>query len=823
MKRFLVVALGLVVLTACDDAVRPVGEEPEIGRPNIAITNAMDTYGFVDEFFSFLKPLVDDPQVVGTTLNTNLLPVIELWQKDQLVIELPGTPHACTGLSIPGDPGGATYSALAVFTPEVNLDGTAYHYGWKSSDEPVGGLQELVDYRLCVKITLAAPGGALQQVVGWRDVRPEKSTDPNNPAGVPYLFENGRNIPIEFWLSSKSQCYDALGNVIDCTIATFDYFGGTATCDDAQCGWFQPEGGIPMGELQTFEIRYVTCTDYNDDNTIEYLDIANPQYFGCLEVTTYASYDWETVAFPAGAIAASCRDVGVLGPQDERLLLHVEAPFSKNVYALPTRPFDLNCVGGSTTASLAPDASFGEKLVHYARRGVQTVLPWASPPPLEAAHAGFGGGTSLSCRAPEAFDEGPQTVGEETCASPALTSGPAAVDPIPAGDPVTFRMVWALPAKISARLQVTSLGPPLTTTNWIDPVSASSGETLRPAVLVTDECEPDSGDDGTGTIIVEDCSDVTTQPAVGAKVTFELSDGSTVVNTTGSDGIAYAPWLLTSPGLYTATASGLGIGVDPSLASVTLSPPPAEGAYQDHIGNLSVLLLQPKVQFTASVCSDKEFLLGQGVDPSDYDGSVTIPISLSGSDSDVAYLYWATDCYRTYFAFVVPQAPDFTNTLRLVFVDDLESRFGFDPANPVQFSAVPDIGDDLWLVAFDKDKKSPTYQQWQVEDWHIADDCTGNSKQSECGKSDLAAGHTDDLIPGYGGGAYLYEGGTVYEFARVFPADPADADPFDFSLPGIGESEWIAFYLTSNRGNAPQADLEWPDFRLFYPIEIVRQ
>ena len=64
---------------------------------------------------------------------------------------------------------------------------------------------------------------------------------------------------------------------------------------------------------------------------------------------------------------------------------------------------------------------------------------------------------------------------------------------------------------------------------------------------------------------------------------------------------------------------------------------------------------------------------------------------------------------------------------------------------------------------------------------------------------------------------------TVYEFARVFPADPADADSYDFTLPPVGGSTWIAFYLTSNKGNAPQADLEYPDFRVFLPIQIVRQ
>jgi hypothetical protein len=389
-------------------------------------------------------------------------------------------------------------------------------------------------------------------------------------------------------------------------------------------------------------------------------------------------------------------------------------------------------------------------------------------------------------------------------------------------------MVWALPSKIVARYQVTALGPPLTTTNWIDPVSAAPNGLLRPAVLVTDECKPDT-DPYTlpdGTLHYETCGDPTDtpQPVEGARVTFEFPNGIAQQVPTNADGIAYAPWTVpTTAGLYTATASGLGIGVDTLLRSVTLSPPPAVGTYQDHVGNNAVLLQAPKVKFEASICSDKSYLLDEGVDPADYDGSVEIPISLSGSSSDVAYLYWATDCYRAYFAFVVPDAPDFTNTLRMVFVDDLVSRFGFDPANPVEFSAVPEVGDDIWLVEYDTDKKSTTYGEWKVEDWHVADDCTGSSKQSECGRSDVSAGHSDDLVPGNGGGAYMLGSSTVYEFARVFPADPADADSYDFTLPPVGGSTWIAFYLTSNKGNAPQADLEYPDFRVFLPIQIVRQ
>jgi len=374
--------------------------------------------------------------------------------------------------------------------------------------------------------------------------------------------------------------------------------------------------------------------------------------------------------------------------------------------------------------------------------------------------------------------------------------------------------VWALPSMIKERLQVDASGNP--TGGWTDPLSTTGG-TVYPAVRVVNavECEASYGG--------SDCTS-SEENVAWATVRFRDDQGNVAEVQTDAQGIAFAPWAVpATAGLYTDTVGGLGIGVDPSLASVTLAPPPAEGTYQDHLGNYAVPLKAPKVKFEASVCSDKSYLLDHGLNPNDYDGSVTIPISLSGSSSDVAYLYWATDCYRTYFAFVVPQAPDFTNTLRMVFVDDLVTRFGFDPTNPVEFSAVPQLGDDLWLVERDTDKKSPTYGQWKVGDWHVSDDCTGSSKQSECGRSDTSAGHTNDLVPANGGAVYMLGTSTVYEFARVFPTDPANADSYDFTLPPVGGSTWIAFYLTSNKGNAPQADLEYPDFRVFLPIQIVRQ
>jgi hypothetical protein len=386
-------------------------------------------------------------------------------------------------------------------------------------------------------------------------------------------------------------------------------------------------------------------------------------------------------------------------------------------------------------------------------------------------------------------------------------------------------MVWALPSKIAARYNVTGLGQPLTTTNWIDPVSASTGQTLRPAVLVTDECEVQLGGD-----IEEDCIGDSERPAVGATVTFELSDGSTVVDVTGLDGIAYTPWVLTTPGAFSTLASGRGIGVDPSLTSATLSPPPAAGAYQDHIGNTSVRLLQPKVRFTAAVCSDKyDAIMGSsGVERNLYTQRYEVPINVSSSDADTAYFYVTSDCYHAYFALEIPDAADLQNALRIVFVDS-DSATGtlppeWDASNPdAWFASIPEVGDDMWKIYQNLDKKAgDDFGKWFVEDWHVSDDCTGSSKQSECGALDEPLNPAGDLLPAENGVATTDPDGTFYfEFARSF----GDNDSLDFYVPSVGGSTRIAFYLVLQQKGAKgsQGDTEYPDFRIFQPIEIVLQ
>jgi hypothetical protein len=818
MKRLLAVAFGVVLLTACEDAMQPVGQEPEVGQPNIAITSPQDSYGFVDEFFSFLKPLVDDPQVSGASLNRNLMPEIELWRRSDLDLATldPNGFHACTGL--------AGAEPLDVFTPEVNADGTAYHYGWKTSEEPAGGLQELTDYRLCVKIKLAGPTGEVRRLVGWRDVRPEKSTDPNNPAGAPYLFENGRNIPIEFWLSNKSLCAEP--GVIDCTVATFDASGGTAKCDNPQCGIDVPSGTLPG--LVTFEIRYVECTSYNtapngDTVSVEYLGIDIPQYYGCLNVKSYGE-GWTGISGgnTQGIVYAACRDTEIPTVDDERVLLHIEdlvdgdSDGRLDVYALPTRPFELAC---DQSEILGADASIGEKLQFYARQGLRTLLPFVDPPALTAAHAGFGGGSSEACGdAVAGFDGGDMA---PSCSSADLTTGPTTTSHETFAV-YEYRAVWALPSMITERLLVDASGTPVGT--WDDPVSASSGGVVYPAVRVVNEVECVGSSTG-------DCAS-TQENVAGATVTFWDESSNTLIgrDDTDANGIAFYPWTLpTSGGLYTASGGGFGIGVHPDLQSVTLAPPTAEGTYQDHIGNIAVPLLAPRVKFDASVCSDKyDAIMGSsGVEQNLYTQRYEVPINVSSSDADTAYFYVTSDCYHAYFALEIPDAANLQNALRIVFVDS-DSATGtlppeWDASNPdAWFASVPEVGDDMWKIYQDLDKKSATAGQWFVEDWHVSDDCTGSSKQSECGALDEPLNPAGDLLPAENGVATTDPDGTFYfEFARAY----GDNDSLDFYIPSVGGSTRIAFYLVLQQKGAKgsQGDTEYPDFRIFQPIEIVLQ
>jgi hypothetical protein len=327
----------------------------------------------------------------------------------------------------------------------------------------------------------------------------------------------------------------------------------------------------------------------------------------------------------------------------------------------------------------------------------------------------------------------------------------------------------------------------------------------------------------------EDCSHPgdTLSPVEGALVTFEFftADGTlyrTVSDIpTGPDGIAFAGWPLPALGSFTATAGGLGIGVDQVFTNYGVTPPAnGTGSFQDHVGNTAILLQTGLAGFTAAACSDKSGVLGTpGVDPA-YDTSTIIPINISDSDADTATLYVTSDCYNVYFALEIPEAEELQNSLRVVFIDSLEARFGFDPTMPEAFAAVPAVGDDMWFISRNDDKKDDIEDgSWMIEDWHVSDDCTGSSKQSECGKADVLVGATDDLNSGTAGAVNQVGTTTVYEFARSFENN----DPYDFAVPAIGESGYVAFYLVLQRGKGAQGNTEYPDFRVFQPIEIVRQ
>ncbi|MDH3457859.1 MAG: hypothetical protein OER90_13555 [Gemmatimonadota bacterium] len=803
-SRFTALALvSLMTLAACEDATTPDPGAIEIGRPNIAIAYPDTSYGFVDGFATFLKPLVADPFVDGETLNQNLLPIIEVWKWDDVLKEERGVDHGCVSLE-DSETGLPLYGPVATFTPQVNFDETYYEYGWKTDREPAGGLIQDSVYRICVKILRVVPGGdAVRQLVLWRDVIPAQTNNPNNPEGNPYEFQNGSNIPIKFWISSKSLCFDEGGNVIiDCTIATFGSDGGTATCDAAQCGISAPGSGaaIPEGKFATFEVRYVNCGVTDPDGTIDYLPIDIPQYPGCLTVTVTANFAWSSFdQLGPGLVAAACRDETVLGPRDERLLLHIESADATEYYALPTRQFDLECGPQPLAQAPGPSGTVGDWMRYYATRGVQAmtqpVRSLFAPPELTAAHAGFGGGTSLGCNG--ASTEGPD--GVINCSSPVLAAAAAetTVDVQP-GVPVEFRMVWALPSKISARLKVIDEDP-FTTAPWIDPELVVNG-TLFPAVLVTDECELDSGVDQFGNPVVEDCvGQEEDQPVSGATVTFTLPNEPpvTVTRTTGADGIAYAPWPVTGNGLFEATASGLGIGVDPSLDSVTVPPPapPAVGAYQDHVGDTAVMLQSPSVLFQGTACPAPATLDGivsleEYATTSSFGGMFPFMANVSGGEVEAA-VYWMTDCDNLYMAVEILAGDALKNSVRIIFDND-----GDD---------ITETFDDIWVLETDRNGAA-----LPAEDWHLTANCL-NKKQSSCGEADPAP-HGPLLTD------YFFStgtGSTVFELKRSLNSD--GSDPYDFSIQ-LGQT--LGFYVVVQMGNGAQGNSEYPDFRVYERITI---
>ena len=849
MQRRTWFPLMFLVAVACQDALPPAGE------PNIGVVDGSSPYGdptidtVVSKSFFFRSPIVPEPDGFSGRFNPYLSPTVEIWNlgihRDSVYKygdDHPqfGTPYGCaSGTRV------NSYTGSAISVDAVN---EKYELGWNTDDDLNDDDLGYV-FRVCVMVSDPFAGGEI--LLGYRDVSPDA-----NGADIPrdgdelpiYQFNLGRNLPVKFWIGGDALCRDAVGNVIDCVTVTLGADGGTATCNDAQCGIYVPEGAIPAGQFATFQVRYVACDAYNADNTVEYLDIDIPQYFGCLEVSTVATYDWTSYdGLGPGITIASCRDTEILGPQDERLLLHIESKVDADadgrldVYALPTRPFELDCATPLPAPSAS--ASLGKWAAYYLERGTRAatraLMPLIAPRELNAAHSGFGGGTSLKCASSSAFD-GPNAV--TGCSTPSLASsaGPSGMS-VEAGDPVTFRAVWALPSEIKERLQVVydGLGGS-TLIQWDDVVAGPVGSAVYPAVRVQDECRPDPDPfilpDGTPHF--ENCDDPQDAPrnVEGAFVTFKFYDAlgapydSAFRVRTNANGIAMATWPLPTSGSFEAYAGGLGIGVDESLVSYAAAPSatsvPGTGSFQDHIGNVAMPLETPLVRFVASACSDKSEVLNTRYVDAAYGAGIPIPINVSSSDADTAYLYVTNDCDNVYFALEIPESQDLQNALRVVFVDQLESRFTgvFDPMHPAQFAAVPEVGDDMWFIARDADKKSSTHGQWLIDDWHVSDDCTGSSKQSECGRSDpvqnlLApdgAVYTpiDDLTA------------TVYEFARCFPGPDnptCTVDPNDFYVPDVGGSTWIGFYLVLQGGKGAQGNTEYPDFRIFQPIQIVRQ
>jgi hypothetical protein len=766
----------LFLLAGCQDALPPDGDVALRVSDGAHTDPTMGGDPNANPYFYFLPPLVESPTYDGI-FNPYLKPVVK-------IVELGTWLRDANGNKVPQydpfvlrcDEGSFSETPVPVTVDAVNQ---RYSVGWDTDMTEVGK-----DYRICVE--------AEGVILGYRDVRPDASGAdvPRNTAQLPvYEYNQGSNIPIKFRIEAGATCVIDGVQVEDCTQVWLGPAGGTGVCANATCGLLVPATAILPDEEYLFTIERVTCPTVNEDGAdyVDYLDIDLPQFAGCLRITVEGETFFEGFEIPS--VAATCADVSAL-PVYQQELVQLHAQYASGaVFSLPTAASDFL---GCTDFGVPAPAGLGSQVASAARTGWRALrgalgLPMA-PPSLQATHKGFGGSTTLS--------------DAEAGVSAALSEpGVAAAAPAQLQlEPTQAKLVWALPAQMERF-------------DWVtNPKTAAVGELLEPTVKVWDDpskaLDPNDLDPR-----------LDPEPVEGTRVIFTLPDGSTDTARTDNNGLASTMFTPTLAGEYTITATGRGIGLTLQEGGT--------GAFADHLNPPPVRLETKSLDFVASICSDKSFLLDEGVNPADYDGGVDIPINLSSSAAETAFMYWATDCYRTYFALVIPEAPSFTNTLRLVFVDDLETRFPSifspDPMNPGQFAAVPVVGDDMWKISWDTDRKSATYQSWVIEDWHVADDCTGSSKQSECGKADILAGGTDDLVGGTGGAAYPWDNATIYEFAIEFPADPADEDPFDFQLPAIGQSTWIGFYAVLQRGNGAQADMEYPDFRIFQPIQIVRQ
>jgi len=634
----------------------------------------------------------------------------------------------------------------------VNTDLETYSAGWQTGQS---NLASGGVYRICVNSRALVNDTLGWALMGYRDVKPTDTNEDNRSTNQTpiYTFKNGSNLPITFRIESGALGCGEGSDVGACTEAFFDAgSGGTAECPDGTCA-FTIDGGAVNNETFFSVTRGAECNFAADDANPVFLErLALPQYPGCLVVETS---DPAGTVYDPPVIVAACVSTG---PALDRL---------KDGGVLNHEKFhrlQLHHELSDGTIEALPN-TFSSIDVDC------TALLSASAAP----QSWLGQFASAGWRA------------LRTAVLPSTAPKPAyAVNRGFGGTSGTLSpFVWAMPAQME---KVQPLGV----------YSGYSGEEVAVQVKltnnVTDPC------DG----LSEGCDPISDLvPVQGARVSFDISGGDgTVVSTvpalTGADGIATATWKLGSPGIpHALDAHGYGIGL-------TGDGGPFAKHYVTPDDDGIVLLGKPHLTFEATACTDKRGVLEtEGVDAAYGDGT-EIPINLSGATGATGTLYWTADCYNVYFALSVPATEELQNSLRFVFVDG-DNVEVTDP-----FAAVPLLDDDIWNIFRDKNGV------WQLEDWHVADDCKG-SKQSECGKKD----QVQNLTPGGNNRVVrqIETLSTVYEFAHSL----GGSDDQDFPSPALGGSEIVGFYLALQMGKGAQGNTEWPGFRIFKRITIERK
>jgi len=482
--------------------------------------------------FFFHPPLVPTPAEFHGPFNPYLRPNV-------IITRLPsdGTGEPVdASLACVAEYGEGAVDTVRAFSPDeisMSIDNEVYSVGWQTSrDDLTSG----TGYRICVRLGYGA--GAVD--LGYRDVQPDDSgaDRPRNPEQQPIMqFNNGSNLPIKFRIETGLFCKEGA----DCGEASIGSGGGTVLTTGKTAA-LQVNPDALSGEYVVV-VEEIKCP--KDAFGVSYLDINNPQFPGCYDISTVPPV---TSLGDAGAIVGVC----YAGPQalwGVVQLHHEMANRQVEALARVEPPSGLYCED-----YVPMSATMWDRAMLLARQGwrsVQTnVSPWFSPAPLAASHHGFGGGEL------EAF-------------SPVSWAVPASMELVGQNE---FEGV--IDQELTPQVQITRI-----TENH--PNIPSEQPPLEGATVDWEVTSP------SGWIKQVDGSDYTDFLEVG----------------TGSDGIGQVTWKL-GPGWNILTASGYGIGCT-SYANcdvVGLSPQPAPGPFPpDHHVEGAVVVGKGEITFRAYV------------------------------------------------------------------------------------------------------------------------------------------------------------------------------------------------------------------------------